>query len=243
MSILDGVSRVLFVHAHPDDETLATGALISEMVDRGIRVHLVTATRGERGEIVAGALAVEPDPETLSQIRESELSAASAILGISDRYWLGSTPARARGLAERRYRDSGMAWITPELAGPSPDVTTDALVSAQLDEVANDLVALIEDIRPTLVVGYDDAGGYGHPDHVHMHDATEAACRMTNTPWAEIVAEQGDDVEWFDLEHRLPVVASALRAHATQVRVDGDHIVHSGGQRQAIPTSIGLRAR
>ena len=76
-----------------------------------------------------------------------------------------------------------------------------------------------------------------------MHDATEAACRMTNTPWAEIVAEQGDDVEWFDLEHRLPVVASALSAHATQVRVDGDHIVHSGGQRQAIPTSIGLRAR
>ncbi|KJC65568.1 PIG-L deacetylase family protein [Agreia bicolorata] len=242
MSILDGVHSVLFVHAHPDDETLATGALISELVARGIRVQLVTATRGERGEIVAGALEVEPDPETLSEIRENELSAASAILGISDRYWLGNSPARARSHADRRYRDSGMSWVTPELAGPSPDVTPDALVSASLDEVTNDLAALIEVTCPSLVVGYDNAGGYGHPDHVRMHEATVAACRITRTPWAEIVAESGDYVEWFELEHRLPTVAEALRAHATQVRVDGDDIVHSGGQRQAIPTSVGLRA-
>jgi N-acetyl-1-D-myo-inositol-2-amino-2-deoxy-alpha-D-glucopyranoside deacetylase len=243
VNILDGVRSVLFVHAHPDDETLATGALISEMVARGIRVHLVTATRGERGEIVAGSLAAEPDPETLSQIRENELNAASTILGISDRYWLGSAPARTHERTERRYRDSGMSWITPDLAGPSPDVTPDALVSAPLDEVTNDLVALIEHVRPSLVVGYDDAGGYGHPDHVRMHDATAAACRMTRTPFAEIVTEPGDDVEWFELEHRMPVVAEALRAHATQLRVDGDEIVHSGGQRQSIPLSVGLRSR
>jgi len=243
VNILDGIRSVLFVHAHPDDETLATGALISEMVARGIRVHLVTATRGERGEIVAGSLAAEPDPETLSQIRENELNAASTILGISDRYWLGSAPARTNDRADRRYRDSGMSWITPDLAGPSPDVTPDALVSAPLDEVTNDLAALIEHVRPSLVVGYDDAGGYGHPDHVRMHDATVAACRLTNTPLAEIVAEPGDDVEWFELEHRRPTVTAALRAHATQVRVDGDEIVHSGGQRQDIPTSVGLRGR
>lgn len=243
MNILDGVRSVLFVHAHPDDETLATGALISEMAARGIRVQLVTATRGERGEIVAGSLTAEPDPETLSEIRENELSAASTILGISDRYWLGTAPARMNGQTDRRYRDSGMSWITPELAGPSPDVTPDALVSASLDEVTNDLAALIDVARPSLVVGYDNAGGYGHPDHVRMHDATVAACRLTNTPLAEIVAEPGDDIEWFDLEYREPIVAAALRAHATQVRVEGDEIVHSGGQRQAIPTSVGLRPR
>lgn len=242
MSIIDGVRSVLLVHAHPDDETLATGALIAEFVDRGLRVLLVTATRGERGEIIAGVLSVEPDAHALSLIRETELATASDILGIDERFWLGTSPARADGLADRRYRDSGMTWVRPGLAGPSPDVTPDALVSAPLGEVTDDLVAVIEMTRPSLVVSYDDAGGYGHPDHVRMHDSAVEASRATGTPLAEIVAEPGDGVEWFDLEHRRATVTAALRAHATQVRVDGDDVVHSGGQRHAIPTSVGLRA-
>jgi N-acetyl-1-D-myo-inositol-2-amino-2-deoxy-alpha-D-glucopyranoside deacetylase len=241
VSLLDHVHSVLFVHAHPDDETLATGALIDELVDRGIHVHLVTATRGERGEIVVGALSENPDPETLSRIREVELSSAADTLGIDERFWLGTAPARAAGLADRRYQDSGMSWVRPGLAGPASDVTADALVSASLDDVVGDLVALIDIVRPDLVVGYDDAGGYGHPDHVRMHDATVAACRTTDTPLSEIAAEPADGVEWFDLEHRLPAVVAALRAHTTQVRVDGEFVVHSGGQRHAIPTSVGLR--
>jgi N-acetyl-1-D-myo-inositol-2-amino-2-deoxy-alpha-D-glucopyranoside deacetylase len=243
VSILDDVRSVLFVHAHPDDETLATGALIAELVDRGVRVQLVTATRGERGEVVEGVLAHDVDPLTLSTIREAELSSACDILGVSERYWLGTVPARAEGLAERRYRDSGMSWVRPGLAGPSADVTSDALVSAPLDEVTADLIALIDATAPSLVVGYDDAGGYGHPDHVRMHDATVAACRVTATPLAEIVAERGDDVEWFELGGRLAVVSAALEAHATQVRVEGADVIHSGGQRHAIPTSLGLRGR
>jgi N-acetyl-1-D-myo-inositol-2-amino-2-deoxy-alpha-D-glucopyranoside deacetylase len=243
VSVVDDARTVLFVHAHPDDETLATGGLIAELVDRGVGVLLVTATRGERGEVVKGVLSDDVDPTTLSTIREAELTSACSILGIGERYWLGTAPARARGLTERRYRDSGMSWIRPGLAGPSPDVTSDALVSAPLDEVTADLVALIGATRPSLVVGYDDGGGYGHPDHVRMHDATVAACQATATPLAEVVAEQGDGIEWFELEHRLPVVTAALEAHATQVRVDGSDVVHSGGQRHAIPTSIGLRRR
>jgi N-acetyl-1-D-myo-inositol-2-amino-2-deoxy-alpha-D-glucopyranoside deacetylase len=243
VSILDDVRSVLFVHAHPDDETLATGALIAELVDRGVRVQLVTATRGERGEVVEGVLADDVDPETLSTIREAELSAACDVLGIADRYWLGTGPARAPGSPQRRYRDSGMSWVRPGLAGPSADVTSDALVSAPLDEVIADLVALIDATRPSLVVGYDNAGGYGHPDHVRMHDAAVAACRATATPLAEIVSERGDDLEWFELEHRLAAVKAALKAHATQVRVDGDEVVHSGGQRHGVPTSVGLRGR
>ncbi|WP_374946296.1 PIG-L deacetylase family protein [Agreia sp.] len=241
MSLDDGVVRVLFVHAHPDDETLATGALIIELVDRGVDVQLVTATRGERGDIVAEVFAHDPDPETLSAIREGELSHASNILGIGERYWLGAAPARAPGSVTRRYLDSGMEWVGPGLAGPSPFVTSDALVSAPLDEVTNDLIALIDAIRPSLVVSYDDAGGYGHPDHVRLHDATLAACRATHASFAEIVAAPGDGVEWFELAHRLPVVAAALGAHASQVRVDGTDVVHSGGQRHAIPASVGLR--
>jgi N-acetyl-1-D-myo-inositol-2-amino-2-deoxy-alpha-D-glucopyranoside deacetylase len=241
VSILDGARRVLFVHAHPDDETLATGALIAELVARGVQVDLLTATRGERGEIVDGVLDHEPDAETLARIRESELGAATDILGIERRFWLGTAPARVPGLAPVVYVDSGMSWVRPGLAGPAPDVTAGALVRAPFDEVTADVAALIASIRPSLVVGYDHGGGYGHPDHVRMHEAAAAACRRTGVALAEIVDEPGEGVEWFDLPNQLQTVTRALRAHATQLRVEGSELVHSGGQRQPIPVSVGLR--
>ncbi|KQP55805.1 PIG-L deacetylase family protein [Agreia sp. Leaf283] len=241
MSLLDGVRNVLFVHAHPDDETLATGALIAELVDRGVRVSLLTATRGERGEIVEGSLDHAVDAEGLSALRETELRRAADSLGISDRYWLGTAPARTVGQPTVRYRDSGMSWIEPGLAGPAADVEPGALALAPLEQVVGDVVALIELLDPELVVSYDHGGGYGHPDHVRTHEATLAASRLTATPFAEIVSEPGSDVEWFDLDHRLSAVTRALQQHRTQLTVvDGD-VVHSGGQRHAIPLSMGLR--
>jgi N-acetyl-1-D-myo-inositol-2-amino-2-deoxy-alpha-D-glucopyranoside deacetylase len=235
--------HVLFVHAHPDDETLATGALIAELVADGVRVSLLTATRGERGEIVAGSVDNDVDAEGLSLLREKELRRASHVLGIADRYWLGTAPARSAGTPDVRYRDSGMSWIRPGLAGPAADVEADALVSAPIGQLVDDEVALLERIRPELVISYDNDGGYGHPDHVRVHQATLAACLATSMPFAEITQERGDGVTWFDLEHQLPTVTAALREHSTQLSVVGTDVVHSGGQRQAIPLSVGLRYR
>ncbi|WP_104100389.1 PIG-L family deacetylase [Cryobacterium sp. M96] len=264
MSLLDGVPTVLFVHAHPDDETIATGALIAEMAARGIRVSLLTATRGEQGEVVKGLLSGLAGTDALTRERERELARAAAALGIglADRFWLGTPPARAAGLAPRAYRDSGMTWIRPGLAGPADDIDGDALVRAPLAEVTADVAALIGRLRPALVISYDNGGGYGHPDHVRMHEAALAGSRAAGVAFAEVVqvgvdgATSGAGVagvagagagagaaEWFDLSAHLATVTAALRCHASQLTVDegGGHIVHSGGQREPIITVVGLR--
>lgn len=240
MSLLDGQRSVLFVHAHPDDETISTGALIAELRARGSEVFLLTATRGERGEVVPGPLSGLAG-DALAAARESELECAADALGISGRYWLGEGPARASGLEPRRYRDSGMTWIRPGLAGPADDVHSDALVLAPLPEVAADVAALIAHLRPSLVVSYDTGGGYGHPDHVRMHDGAVSACRVQGTPVAEIVQQPAQDAEWFALASRIDTVTAALHCHASQLRVHGSDIVHSGGQSEPIRTSVGLR--
>ncbi|GAB3123540.1 PIG-L family deacetylase [Glaciibacter psychrotolerans] len=243
MNLRAGLDRVLFVHAHPDDETISTGALIAELAARGTRVALLTATRGERGEVVAGPLSALEGTDALSIRRELELRQASEALGISESYWLGEPPARVSGLPPRRYQDSGMTWIREGLAGPADDAGPAALTTAPLADVTADVAALIDSLRPDLVISYDDGGGYGHPDHVRMHDAASAASRALGVPFAEIVEQRTLDVEWFELAHRRASVLAALGCHATQLTVDGTDIVHSGGQRQPIPVAVGLRIR
>ncbi|MDJ0349059.1 PIG-L family deacetylase [Cryobacterium sp. PH29-G1] len=241
MSILDSVTSVLLVHAHPDDETISTGGLIAYLAGRGIRISLVTATRGERGEVVAGPLSVLAGSPALAEERERELERAARTLGVNEGFWLGENEARALGLPPRRYRDSGMEWIRPGLAGPAPDSEADALARAPLAEVVADLVAVLAHVQPHLVISYDAAGGYGHPDHVRVHDATLAACRFLRIAYAEIRETRTPDAEWFDLADQHETVVAALSCHASQLSVDGDCIVHSGGQRDPIRTAIGLR--
>ncbi|KGJ73380.1 hypothetical protein GY21_11525 [Cryobacterium roopkundense] len=243
MSVLDGLSSVLFVHAHPDDETISTGALIAELVSRGIRVTLLTATRGERGEVVAGPLSQLEGTQALSDERELELERAVRTLGVAERFWLGEPPARRNTLEPRHYRDSGMSWISPGLAGPANDVSDEALVRAPLGDVTQDIESLLDALRPSLVISYDHGGGYGHPDHVRVHDATVAASRAAGTPFAEIVHVRADASEWFTLDRHEETVLAALRCHASQLTVDGTQIVHSGGQREDVITSVGLRAQ
>ena len=243
MSILDAVRSVLFVHAHPDDETIGTGGLIAHLASRGIRITLVTATRGERGEVIVGPLSNLAGTAALAEERERELERAARTLGVHDGFWLGEVPARAPGLPERRYRDSGMEWIRSGLAGPAADSEEDALARAPLAEVTTDLVAVLQHVQPSLVISYDATGGYGHPDHVRVHDAALAASRALAIPYAEILDTPTADAEWFDFEPQRATVVAALRCHASQLSVDGDDIVHSGGQRQSIRPSIGLRLR
>src|SRR5699024_8384197 len=166
--LLEEASLVLAVHAHPDDESLSTGALLASLATAGTRVALVTATRGEEGAIVAGA--IDPaDRRALEEGRTREIGAAVAALGIAARHMLGSPPALADGAEPREYRDSGMQWVREGLAGPAETAGPTSFTHRPRGEAVDDLVALIETLRPDVVIGYDDAGSYGHPDHVHAH--------------------------------------------------------------------------
>ncbi|AWB87692.1 PIG-L deacetylase family protein [Mycetocola zhujimingii] len=239
--ILHGITSVLFAHAHPDDETISTGALIAELFARGIRVTLLTATRGEQGEVVAGPLSPLAGTDALTAERERELAGALAALGITDHYWLGTPPARDAGLPQHTYRDSGMTWVAEGVAGPADDAPADALARADLADVTADVAALIATVQPDLVISYDDHGGYGHPDHVRIREASLQASVALNVPFAEIREQQAPGVEWFELEHRRATMTDALRHHASQLTVFGDEVVHSGGQREPIHPSVGLR--
>lgn len=240
-ALLNGDGPVLFAFAHPDDETLSAGVLMADLAARGTRVQLVTATRGECGEVVPGPLHHLEGTDQLPSHREGELAAALRALGARDHVFLGQPPARAAGLSPRRYRDSGMRWIRPGLAGPAETMADDALCAAPPAQAAADVAALLAAWRPVLVVGDDAGGGYGHPDHVRIRDAALAATREHGIPFAELAPQRGAGVTWFDGEHRLAQVVRALSAHASQVTVDGRDVIHSGGQRTPIVTALGLR--
>lgn len=237
MTLLDDAARVLFLHAHPDDETLATGALIADLVARGVEVAVVTATRGEQGELTDPSLAVGPDE--LVALRERELAAALAVLGVRQHAFLGSASARTEGLPPRRYTDSGMAWVTPQLAGPGADAGPDALTAAAVDEAASDLAAYAVRFAPDLLVSYQADGGYGHPDHVACHRIAAEAARRTGVRFAEVLSHPPEGPS--PLDRYLDLVTEALRCYRSQLTVDGDEVVHVGGQRHPIPTAAALQ--
>lgn len=229
----------LFVHAHPDDETLATGAAILALTRAGQPCAVLTATRGEQGEIVPG---VVPDGVALQDWRLQERRTALSILGVRESGLLGAPPARAAGLPDRSYADSGMRWETPTVAGPVPDAPANALSSADLDEVVADLTAYATAIGAHVLVSYDAAGGYGHPDHVRLHRATSLAAAALGRPFLEIVETDGTgDIAWYEVDPADPDLIGAHRAYASQFTVHGTRIVHVGGQEQDLVSRVGLR--
>jgi len=170
-----GTGGLLAVHAHPDDETLATGALLATWAAADRPVTLVTCTRGERGEVIGDALAhLEGDGPALAAHRETELAAALAALGVTDHVFLDA-------LTGARYEDSGMAWADEgrrAVAAPEAVAAGTALAAQPLDDLAAPLAALVVDRRPEVVVTYEPGGGYGHPDHVRAHDVTHRALEL-----------------------------------------------------------------
>jgi N-acetyl-1-D-myo-inositol-2-amino-2-deoxy-alpha-D-glucopyranoside deacetylase len=135
---------------------------------RGDHVTLVTCTLGEQGEVIPAELVhLQADQgDDLGPHRARELSAAMRELGVSDH----------RLLAGGRWRDSGMAWVQPGIAGAGAwEAHPDALVRAPLAEAAAALSAVLREVRPQVVVTYDPQGGYGHPDHIKAHEITSAA--------------------------------------------------------------------
>jgi N-acetyl-1-D-myo-inositol-2-amino-2-deoxy-alpha-D-glucopyranoside deacetylase len=147
--------RLLAVHAHPDDETIANGATLAKYVDSGAHVTLVTCTLGEEGEILVPELEhlAAAESDRLGSHRIGELAAAMRELGVSDHRFLGGPG---------RWRDSGM------MGTPSND-RPDSFWRADLLEAAAELVPVIREVRPQVLLTYDTFGGYGHPDHIQAH--------------------------------------------------------------------------
>jgi N-acetyl-1-D-myo-inositol-2-amino-2-deoxy-alpha-D-glucopyranoside deacetylase len=167
MDRLDQPRRVLFVHAHPDDESIGTGATMARYAEAGAGVVLLTATRGELGEVIPPELA-HLDPDQLAEHRTNELATAMEALGVSDHRFL----TRPDGSG---YRDSGMVWLEPGRAAAGDDVDPRALAAADPEEVAARIAEVVREVRPQVVVTYEPGGGYGHPDHVRVHEATMRA--------------------------------------------------------------------
>lgn len=185
----DGLSRVLFVHAHPDDETITTGGTLAALAEAGREPLLVTLTRGEQGEVVPGPLEGLVAAHGLAVVRQNELQTAIAMLGLERHAFLGVPPARAEGLSPTIYEDSGMAWIADGLAGPASDAGPDALTSVPTVEPLHDLLAAAYQAGVQAVVSYDEGGGYGHPDHVFAHRAGRAVAAALEIPFWQIAAE------------------------------------------------------
>jgi LmbE family N-acetylglucosaminyl deacetylase len=140
------MATAVFFHAHPDDEAIATGGTMARMAADGHRVVLVTATRGELGEVPDGFL----DPgQTLAERRADELAAACAVLGVARHVYLG-------------YGDSGMA-------GEDTNNDPDCFWQADVEEAAQRLAAILRSEGAEVLTAYDENGNYGHPDHIQVH--------------------------------------------------------------------------
>ena len=244
----------MLVHAHPDDESIGTGATMAKYVAEGTEVTLVTCTLGEEGEILLeefAHLAADRD-DRLGEHRQTELAAAMDALGVRDWRLLGGPG---------RFRDSGMV-------GTSSNDNPACFWRADLLQAATYLVEAIREVRPQVVVTYDDFGGYGHPDHIQAHRVTHYALALAASgtfrpdlgePWTvakvywtafprsvvragiEAMRSQGetegfaamdpDDLPFavddalvtaeIEAADYLPAKLAALRAHGTQVSVDG----------------------
>ena len=166
--------RLLFVHAHPDDESLSNGATIAHYTARGAQVSVVTCTLGEEGEVIGdrwAKLGVD-HADQLGGYRIGELTAALHALGASGPVYLGGAG---------RWRDSGMVGTAKR--------RYQRFIDADEREAVGALVASIREQRPHVVVTYDPNGGYGHPDHVQTHTITSAAVAAAGTsdypgePW------------------------------------------------------------
>lgn len=235
--------RMLLVHAHPDDETINNGATMAMYADLGAEVTLVTCTRGEEGEVLIPELAhlAANQSDALGPHREIELADAMRALGVSDHRFLGTDSLK--------FRDSGMM-------GTEPNNRPDVFWQAQVDSAAELLVTVIDEIKPHVLITYDEFGGYGHPDHIQAHRVAMRASEKSEWQIPKIywnvmpksviqsgidaMKKVGSDFMGVESADELPFAKDdsfvhalidgnkyvdkkmdAMRAHATQISVDG----------------------
>jgi N-acetyl-1-D-myo-inositol-2-amino-2-deoxy-alpha-D-glucopyranoside deacetylase len=163
----EATGGVLFVHAHPDDESMGTGGTIARLVAEGVRVDLVTCTDGAEGEIHDPNLDQDEARPRLAQIRAEELACSVDALGggAIHHHMLG-------------YRDSGMI-------GTDSNGHPDCFWQADLAEATRRLTEIVRAARPSVIVSYDENGNYGHPDHINAaRVARDAYLASAGEPWA-----------------------------------------------------------
>ena len=235
--------RMLLVHAHPDDETINNGATMAMYAALGAEVTLITCTRGEEGEVLIPELAhlAANQSDALGPHREIELADAMRALGVSDHRFLGTDSLK--------FRDSGMM-------GTQPNNRPDVFWQAQVDSAADLLVTVIDEIKPHVLITYDEFGGYGHPDHIQAHRVAMRASEKSEWQIPKIywnvmpksviqsgidaMKKVGSDFMGVESADELPFAKDdsfvhalidgnkyvdkkmdAMRAHATQISVDG----------------------
>ena len=231
-----GGENVLFVHAHPDDESISTGGTIATLVDRGSMVTVLTCTRGELGEVVDADLQVAIETsEQLGDVREHEIAEAMTILGVTDHRFLGDGGARWDGSETRRYLDSGMQWGETG-AEPLDVASARSLTAAPIGEIAADIAAVIADVNPSAVVSYNAWGGYGHPDHIRAHEAARRAADVMGVPFYAIEPRQSaaEITVSVDVSAVLQRKRAALGAYRTQLVIDGESFSGANGVPEAI---------
>lgn len=213
--------RLLLVHAHPDDESIGQGATMAKYVAEGRQVTLVTCTAGEMGEILVPELehlAADRD-DALGEHRRGELADAMAELGVTDHRFLGGFGT---------YRDSGMAWHPDGHAIGDPEVIAkhpNAFWNADLTEAADHVVTIIREVRPQVLVTYDEFGGYGHPDHIQAHRVAMYAAQLAAVPsYRKDLGESWDipKIYWGAMSE------SRLRAGLRALREAGDTTTFEG---------------
>lgn len=235
--------RLLLVHAHPDDETINNGATMAMYAALGADVTLITCTRGEEGEVLVEEHShkAAAHDDLLGEHRVIELADAMKALGVSDHRFLGAP--------HKQYRDSGMM-------DTEPNNREDSFWKADFAEATRHLIDVIEEVKPHVLITYDEFGGYGHPDHIQAHRVAMAAAKESSwdipkiywnvTPRSVIqegidkMKEVGSDFFGADNADDLPFCKddsfvstlidgndyveakmAAMRAHATQISVDG----------------------
>ena len=238
--------RLLLVHAHPDDETIGNGVTMAKYATAGAQVTLVTCTRGEEGEVLVSDLAnlASDKDDKLGEQRIIELTNAMNELGIKDFRFLGAP--------DKKWRDSGM------MGTPQND-RSDVFWQTDLDEASLELVKIILEIKPQVLITYDEFGGYGHPDHIKAHRVAMRAAELAadqgwqiskiywNTMPRSVIqmgiekmkevgsdffgAESVDDLPFANPDELVTTVVNApefvpqklaaMKAHATQISVDG----------------------
>ena len=158
---------MLLVHAHPDDETINNGATMAMYADLGVDVTLVMCTRGEEGEVLVPGLShlASSEMDKLGEHRITELSAAMKELGVGDFRFLGAEKIK--------FRDSGMMGTE---ANNRPDV----FWKADLEGAVKLLVDVIHEVKPHVLITYDENGGYGHPDHIQAHRVAMRAAEIAD---------------------------------------------------------------
>jgi len=210
--------RLLLVHAHPDDETLSNGATMAKYAARGTQVTLVTCTLGEEGEVLVPELAhlASHHDDDLGQHRITELANAMRELGVTDHRFLGGAG---------RFRDSGMVWDEDGNATAAEDVKDGTFWRADLTAASDPLVEVIREVRPQVLVTYDQFGNYGHPDHIQAHRvATYATALAAVRSYRPELGEPWDiaKVYWSAMsESRMREGLRALRASGDTTTFEG----------------------